>query len=360
MVLILANDKDGLYNFRKKLIDKLKIFDNKIILAFPSNDVKADENLFDCRVINTPIDRRGINPFKDYLLYRRYKKIIKEIKPDVVITYTIKPNIYGSLAAKKKSKYFVNITGLGSAFQKKGLLKKIIILLYKKSLKNVEKVFFENTANKNIFIENNIIPTEKAVVLNGAGVDLQKFEYSEMIDSYPITFLFIGRIMKEKGINEFINAATKLKQEYQDKIKFEIIGNYEEDYKKELETLNDLDIISYYGFQHDVKPYIEKVHCIVLPSYHEGMSNSLLEAAAMGRPLIASDINGCKEAIIEGQSGYLCKVKDSESLYQKMKEYYNLPFENKQKMGQASRKHMEEMFDKNKIVEKTILNLLGN
>lgn len=249
---------------------------------------------------------------------------------------------------------------LGSAFQKKGLLKKIIILLYKKSLKNVEKVFFENPANKDVFIKNNIIPAEKAVILNGAGVDLQKFEYFEMIDSYPITFLFIGHIMKEKGINEFINAATKLKQEYQDNIKFEIIGNYEEDYKKELETLNDLDVINYYGFQHDVKPYVEKAHCIILSSYHEGMSNSLLEAAAMGRPLIASDINGCKEAIIEGQSGYLCKVKDTESLYQKMKEYYNLPFENKQKMGQASRKHMEDMFDKDKIVEKTILNLLGN
>ena len=277
MILILANDKEGLYNFRKKLIDKLKQFDDKIILAFPSIDIKTDEDLFGCRVINIPIDRRGINPFKDYSLYIRYKKIIKEYKPDMVITYTIKPNIYGSLATKNKAKYFVNITGLGSAFQKKGILKNLIIMLYKKALKNVNKVFFENIANQDVFIKNKIIPLDKAIVLNGAGVDLKQYPYMKMQDSKPITFLFIGRIMKEKGIEEFINAALRLKQEYKDNIKFEIIGGYEEDYKKKIDELNCQKIISYYSYQHDVKPYIAKAHCIVLPSYHEGMSNSLLE-----------------------------------------------------------------------------------
>lgn len=351
-ILILANNDMGLYKFRKDLIKEL-LRNNEVYISLPKGELVQPLIDEGCHFIDTDVDRRGINPITDSFLLLRYVKIIKEVNPDLIITYTIKPNIYGSLVARLyKKKYAVNITGLGTAFQNDNILRKFIIFLYKMALKKAHVAFFENEGNRNVFIEEKIVDKDRTVRLNGAGVDLEEYSFEE----YPsedenIRFLFIGRIMKEKGIDEFLFAAKQVKNEYPD-VQFDVIGPMEDDYKDVIDNYVSHNYINYYGYQSDVKPFIKQCHCFVLPSYHEGMANTLLESASMGRPLITTDIHGCKEAI--AHNGYLVKVKDSTDLYKKMIDFINLPYESQKQLGMNSRKHMEEVFDKKKVVKATM------
>lgn len=354
-ILILANNDIGLYKFRKELIEEL-LKDNEVYISLPHGNFVNDLIKMGCNFINTPIDRRGINPIKDLKLLYNYLKIFKRIKPNLVITYTIKPNIYGSLVARlKKIDYVVNITGLGTAFQCNNYLRKLIVILYKLALKRVKVVFFENEENQNIFITENIVKKNKTCKLNGAGVNLEEYPFVKYPDvDHGIIFLFIGRIMKEKGIDELLEAAKRIKKEYQE-VQFDIIGPMEDDYKFIIDKYEKNNIINYYGFQDNVKPYIERCHCFILPSYHEGMANTLLEAASMGRPLITSNISGCKEAI--NNNGYLVNVRDSNNLYNNIKKFVLLNYEDKVMMSKNSRKHIKEVFDRRKIVGDTIKRL---
>lgn len=358
-ILILANDRVGLYNFRKELIEKLRQSGNEVVLAYPCFDTDTDEKVFQCKIINTEVDRRGKDLLKDFKLYNQYKKILSTIKPDLVITYTIKPNIYGSLACKKfKCPYAVNITGLGSAFTKNNLFKKVVSFLYKKALKSAKVVFFENEGNREVFLENKITEKDKTVVLRGAGVNVEEYNYYPIKDDQTIKFLFIGRIMKDKGINEFLNAAERIKQKYNN-TQFDVIGNMEENYSNIIMQSVENNIINYHGFQRDVKEFIKNCHCLILPSYHEGMSNALLECAAMGRPLITSNINGCKEAVDEGYSGYLLNVCDCDDLFMKIEKFINLDYSEKLAMGINSRNKMLKQFDRKEVIEKTLVHLFN-
>ena len=356
-ILLLANHYNTLRIFRRELIKALAASGNEVIISIPPADTENIKLLesYGCEVVITKMERRGRNPFADLLLIFRYLRLLTAIKPDKVITYTIKPNIYGSLACKlQKKTHYANVTGLGSAFQAGGFIKKLITLLYKTSLDKANKVFFENTGNRDEFVKSNILPIEKTVVMAGAGVNLEDFPFCD----YPsadssIKFLFVGRIMKEKGVDELFWAIEEIKKNDAN-VEFEFIGWYEDNYEETVAKLEQQRLIRYYGFQSDVKQFIKSAHCIILPSYHEGMSNTLLEAAAMGRPLITSNIHGCREAVIEGESGFLCKVKDSSDLYLKIKQFIDLPYKNKSDMGRASRKHMEDVFDKRRVVEKTL------
>ncbi len=354
-ILILANNGVGLYKFRKELIQKL-LKTNEVYISLPYGELIEHLIEMGCHFIDTPVDRRGINPVTDLKLLNKYRKIFNQVEPDLVITYTIKPNIYGGFTARiKKVKYAVNITGLGTAFQNDNLLKKIIIFMYKKALKKVKTVFFENIENRNIFIENRIIEKDKTCLLNGAGVNTEEYQYAE----YPnenkhIRFLFIGRIMKEKGIDELLYAAKKIKKEYSD-IQFDIVGPMEDDYKNIIDEYVNNNIINYYGYQSDVKPFIKQCHCFIMPSYHEGMANTLLEAGSMGRPLITTNIHGCKEAIKD--NGYLCNAMDKEDLYKKIKKFIELDYKKKVNMSLNSRKHIEKIFDKRKVVKETMKGL---
>lgn len=353
-ILILTNNDIGLYKFRKELIEEL-LKNNDVFISLPDGGYIEELVNIGCKFINTKIDRRGINPLNDFKLIREYNAIIKNINPNLVLTYTIKPNIYGGLICRIRGiTYATNITGLGSTFQKKGILQKIIINMYKYSLKKSKAVFFENEDNKKKFIDNKITSVSQSFKLSGAGVNLH--EYSCTL--YPteddtIRFLFIGRIMKEKGIDELLEVAQKIKLKFRN-IKFDIIGPEEDIYSDTMNDLESKEIISYYGYKEDIKPYISQSHCFILPSYHEGMANTLLESGAMGRPLIASDIPGCREAIIDGQNGYLIKPKDSEDLYLKILKFINLTHEDKKKMAIYSRKHIQENFDKSNVVKQTI------
>lgn len=358
-ILIMANSSGGLYDFRGDLISQLAK-NNEIIVSTPDNEQLKDtiEEL-GCKLVYTSIQRRGMNPIKDFSLLKQYLKIIKNFKPDLVITYTIKPNIYGGIACRiLHIQYAANITGLGSAFQNNGLLKKLVIHMYKLSLKMAQTVFFENIENKQILSDNKIINEEQCCVLNGAGVNLEKFAKSPYPNNVTTRFLFIGRIMKEKGIDELLNAAKRIKEEYSN-VFFDIVGPYEDNYEKIIKELEQQGIVEYHGYQEDVRPFIEKCHCFVLPSYHEGMANTNLECGAMGRPIITSSIHGCLEAVIDGESGFLAEPRNSDDLYKKLKKFIELPYEKKTSMAKASHKHIADNFNKKDVVEKTIKRLFN-
>lgn len=351
-ILILANNDIGLYKFRKELIQALIEQGDKVYISLPYGKLVEPLKEMGCEFIDTPVDRRGINPITDFKLLLAYKKIVKKVEPDLILTYTIKPNIYGGLISRlKKVPYIVNITGLGTAFQGNGILKKVIVALYKVALGRVKNVLFENEGNKQVFIENHIIKEETAVVMNGAGVNLEEYPFKPMPEEGPIRFLFIGRVMKEKGVDELFEAAKRIKKEY-DNVEFDVVGPFEDDYEKVVKELQAEGTINYYGYQEDVRPFIAKCHCFVLPSYHEGMANTLLEAAAMGRPLITSNIHGCKEAVKD--NGHVIDIANSKSLYKQLTYFLELDSNTRRAMGNKSREHMKIKFDKVKVVNMTI------
>lgn len=358
-ILILANDASGLLLFRKELIEEL-LKSNEIFISLPYGKQIEEFTSKGCHFIDTSIERRGMNPKMDLKLFMDYLRILSEVQPDLVITYTIKPNIYGGVACSLKNiPYAVNITGLGTAFQRHGALKTMVTAMYKVALKKAKVVFFENSANRDLFIREKIVSIPQVCLLNGAGVNLQKFPYEEYPKNDVFHFLFIGRVMKEKGIDELFEAMKRLIAEGQ-KCFLDVVGPFEEDYKEKLDVFEREGWLKYHGFQEDVRPFIKACDCFVLPSYHEGMANTNLEAAASGRPLITSNIPGCKEAVIEGVSGFRCEAKNVESLSQSMTEMIGKSREERENMGQAGRTHMVEMFDKKKVVENTIDQLISH
>lgn len=356
-ILILANNDVGLYQFRKELIEKL-LENNKVYISLPNGELVKPLVDAGCKFIDTPVDRRGINPFTDFGLLLRYYKLIKKLKPNMVITYTIKPNVYGGFVCKMlKTNYAVNITGLGTAFQNEGLLKKVVTVMYKVACKKAKVVFFENAGNLQLFVDSGIINKSQAHLLNGAGVNLEHYYFIEYPAKSDITkFLFVGRIMAEKGVNELFEAMDRLYDEGFD-CSLDVVGEYEENYKAVIEKYSEKGWLNFYGFQNDVRPFIENCNCFVLPSWHEGMANTNLESSSMGRPVITSNIHGCMEAVVENVSGFLCEPKNAQSLYEQMKKFIELPYEMKTEMGTQARKHMEDVFDKNKVVSETVKEL---
>ena len=357
-ILILANFDLGLYKFRKELIEELLNRGHEVYISLPDGDLVRPFETMGCRFIDTPLDRRGINPKTDFSLFQHYRKIIKEVNPDLVITYTIKPNIYGGIAARLAGKqYAVNITGLGTAFENAGLIRTVVVNLYKIALKRAKVVFFENSSNRDELLSFGCCKKEKTVVLNGAGVNTEYYSYQLYPHNDKVKFLFVGRVMKEKGIDELFAAMQRLVAEGQ-KCFLDVVGPFEEDYKGKLEEFEKAGWLKYHGYQENVIPFIAACDCFVLPSYHEGMANTNLECASSGRPIISSNIPGCKEAVIKDISGYLCEPKDVNSLYAMMKQMIDAGFEGRVFMGKAGRKHMEDVFDKEKVVEQTIKELM--
>lgn len=357
-ILILANHYNTLRIFRRELIKKLAELGNEVIISIPPANEQEIDTLesYGSKVIITDMERRGMNPLKDISLLNRYKKLIRKTNPDKVITYTIKPNIYGSMACKSlKVPHYCNVTGLGSAFMADGgLMRKLVSTMYKFSMNKAEKIFFENVGNRDTLVNENIVRAEQTVVMAGAGVNVDEFAFCEYPeDDGAVHFLNVGRIMREKGMDELFYAINKLKKEYPNTT-FDFIGWYEDNYRETVEKMQSENLITFHGFQSDVTPFIKKAHCIVHPSYHEGMSNTLLESCSMGRPIITSNIHGCLEAVEDGKNGFLCNVKDGEDLYCKIKRFIELPYEKRRDMGNYARKFVEMNFDKNDVVDKTV------
>ena len=363
-ILIITNHSYMLYQFRKELIEQLmKEYD--VVLSMPFVGHEDDFAAMGCKCVETDVDRRGINPVTDFKLLQFYNKIISDEKPDKVITYSIKPNIYAGLVCRhRKIPYYANVQGLGTAFQKE-LLAKFVGILYKTAFRKVRAVFFENEGNAREFISRKLVSEDKIVVLNGAGINLEHYMYTpissrqenekgKVSGDRKIHFLYLGRIMKEKGIDELFTAMRRLHEEYGDRVVLDIVGFFEDEYKNEIEKMVEDGIAVFHGFQEETRPYYVTADCVVLPSYHEGMSNVLLEASAIGRPVITSDIPGCREAVEDGKSGYLCEVKNTDMLFEKMKLMMDKSIDEIEGMGRCARNRMEKLFDKKKIVDQTL------
>lgn len=357
-ILVLANNDVGLYRFRKDLLASLLGAGHEVYISLPDGGFISELVQLGCRFIDTPIERRGMNPIHDSKLFHQYRAILKEVKPDLVLTYTIKPNIYGGLACRMAHiPYAVNITGLGSAIENGGWLKKFVLALYKPALKGARVVFFENAGNRDTLAATGVVPKGRDVVLSGAGVNLEDYPYQSYPQEGAVRFLFVGRVMHEKGVDELFTAAKRMKQEYGDGVEFHIVGSFEEGYKPLMDELEKAGVLKYHGYQSDMKRFYALASCVVLPSYHEGMSNVLLEAAASGRPLITSDIPGCREAVEDGVSGYLCPAKNADALYEAMRRFVELLENWRGEMGRRGRERMEQRFSKTAVVAETIKHL---
>ncbi len=346
-ILLLANSSKGVYSFRRELLLRLRE-KYEVVISVPDEVCKRELEEDGFRVIHTPINRRGVNPIEDIKTIRAYKTLIKKELPQLVLTYTIKPNIYGGyVCGKLKIPYMTTITGLGSTFQREGLLKKVIVFMYKAGLRKAECVFFQNKQNMQIFTDCSI-KGKKSKLVSGSGVNLNDHPLEKYPEGDSTRFLFVGRIMKEKGIEELLEASKTLSS---DKVTFEILGYCDEDYKDTLEEYEEKGYIVQHGFSKDVNAFFKKASALVLPTYHEGMSNVLMEASASGRPVIATNISGCKEIFEENVTGFGCEPKDVQSLVDALQKFIALPVEKRAEMGKAARDKMEKEFDRNHIVD---------
>ena len=352
-ILIITNHSYMLYRFRRELIAELQKT-HEVVLSMPFVGHEEDFQTMGLRCIHTDVDRRGINPKTDLKLMKIYRNLLRQERPDMVITYSIKPNIYaGMLCGMMKIPFCANVQGLGTAFQRKGLAQ-LVTALYRTALKKARVVFFENEGNAREFLDRNILPKEKITVLPGAGINLEQYPLTAYPANDRMHFLYLGRIMKEKGVDELFSAMRRLHGELGDRVLLDLVGFFDDDYEAEVNQLAEEGIAVFHGFQTEPAPYYAGADCVVLPSYHEGLSNVLLEAAAIGRPVITSDIHGCREAVDSDVSGLLCRVKDREDLYQKMLQMTNLSRMEREKMGLAARNKVEREFEKNMVVQKTI------
>ena len=342
-----------LWQFRREIIQVLLKHGQEVVIGVPFGDHVDDFVQLGCKMIDTPLERRGLNPFHDWKLYQQYRRILTEENPDMVITYSIKPNVYGGYACRSLNiPYCINVQGLGSAFQKP-LIAAIAGFMYRIASKDAKVVFFENNGNAAYFRKKRITPAHKQLVLSGAGINLDYYALKPFPKNPVVRFLYLGRMMKEKGIEELFAAVRRLRDEgYQ--FQLDLVGFFEDEYKEDVDELVESGIAVFYGFQHDSRPFYAQADCVVLPSYHEGMSNVLLEAAATGRPVIASFIPGCRETISLGRSGLICKVQNADSLYRTMKSFLSLDWDEREEMGREGRKRMEERFAKDNVVEQTL------
>ena len=356
-VLLVSNHGGGFYNFKKELIDNLISAGTEVHFAVPY-DGKVPMMVEKGAIYHEiKIDRRGMNPIKDFSLMLQLFDLNNRINPDVLVLHTIKPNIYGSIAARvSKIPYINNITGLGSALQLNNYMARILRMLYRCSLSKSSAIFFENDANLNYFSKYSIGNLQSYILVPGAGVNTDHYfpREKKLTDSKSLTLLFIGRIMREKGINEYFTAAQYFHKKYQN-IKFQVVGPCDEpEYENMLHDQSEAGVIEYLGISNDTRVEMSSADCIVLPSYHEGMSNVLLEGASMGLPLITSDISGCKEAVEDGKNGFLCKSKSAESLITAIEKFIQLSDERRREMGHYGRIKMIQEFERTIVVRKYI------
>lgn len=358
-ILVLANFGMGLFNFRKELLEELISRNNEVYISLPYDEYVPKLESLGCKFVVTNLDRRGTNPITDLKLLLDYINIIKRIKPDVVLSYTIKPNVYGGIACRiTKTPYMTNITGLGTAVENEGLIQKITLGLYRIGLKKASCVFFQNENNREFFTEKRIVKNNTRLV-PGSGVNIERHNLEEYPDdNETIRFLFIGRIMKAKGIEELFEAAKKVKEIYP-YVQFDLVGGSEEDYVQQLVELNKLGIINYHGQQDDVHSFIKKSQATILPSYHEGTANVLLESASSGRPVLASRVPGCIETFDKDISGFCFEVRSVDSLVEAIIKFIHLPYDQRKEMGIAGRRKMEKEYNR-KIVINAYLDKIDN
>ena len=347
-ILVLTNSIGGLHSFRKEVMKAIVDAGYNVYISEPDDDerVRYFESI-GCHIVKTKFNRRGVNPLKDFRLMMRYRKMIKRLKPLAVLSYTIKPNVYGGMACRLCGvPQIVNVTGLGDAVESGGWMQKLTVTLYKLGLGKAHRIFFQNESNRDFSIRKGIAD-DSSILLPGSGVNLQHHTYQEYpVDDGKIRFLYIGRLLKDKGAEEFFETAKIIKSKYP-----QIVGSMEGDYRKQLDELVTSGIIRFLGPQSDVRPFIGAVECTIMPSYHEGMSNVNLESAANGRPVITTNVPGCKETVDDGKTGFLVEAKSAKSLINAVERFIALPYNQKVLMGKEGRKKVECDFNRQIVVD---------
>lgn len=351
-VLIVVNDFTTVYNFRIELVQRLLDEGYEVNMAMPDDKRNVKLSDIGCKIHNIALSRFGTNPVADFKTMLQIRKVIKSVKPCVVLNYTAKPNIYGGMASRLTgTPYICNVTGLGANFQSKNIIASIMLLLQKIAYKKAEKVFFQNVSNLQL-LQNNGVVKDNYAVLPGSGVNLKTNAYEPYPKNHNTKFIAIARIRKDKGYDELFHVIKRLKAEclHAD---FHIVGWYEDDsYKPIVEELLSYDNVKFYeNVPHEeIHELITNCDCLIHASHHEGMSNVILEAAAAGRPCIVSNIHGCIEGVEDGKTGYHFKVKDADSLYEQVIRFMNLDATQREEMSKQARAKIERDFDREIII----------
>ncbi len=351
-IMILANSDTGLYKFRRELLEEL-VKEHQVLICLPYGRFVPEMEAMGCKFIQCDfLERRGKNPLKELKLLQFYKNVLQKEKPEIVFTYTIKPNIYGGMACKShKIPYVANITGLGSAVENAGIMQKVTLTLYKHGLKKAQKVFFQNTENRDFMLGKNVV-SGTYDLLPGSGVNLSQYEEYPYPKNDTVDFVFIARIMKEKGIDQYLDAASYIREKYPE-TRFHVCGACKEEYAEKLAGMNEAGTIIYHGKVKNMVEIYRKISCTIHPTYYpEGLSNVLLESAATGRPIITTNRAGCREVIDNGVNGFICKQKDSKDLIRQVEKFLELSWEERKNMGIAGRKKVEQEFDRKIVIQK--------
>lgn len=351
-VLILANIDMGLYKFRRELLEEL-VKENEVYFCVPDGEFVESIKEIGCKFVPcTLMNRHGTNPIQELKLISFYKKVLREINPNIVFTYTIKCNAYGGMAcASLGVPYVANVTGLGTAIENGGLMQKISLTLYKMGLRKAQKVFFQNTENRDFMVSRGVVKGAYDM-LPGSGVNLNQYEVFPYPDGETVDFVFIARVMKEKGIEQYLDAAKKIRKRHPE-TRFHICGFCEQNYEGLLKKLNDNGTIIYHGLVNDMTEIYKMISCTVHPTYYpEGISNVLLESAASGRPIITTDRSGCREVVEDGVNGYVVKQQDSQDLIEKVEKFLGLSVDERKAMGLSGRAKVEREFDRKIVIQK--------
>jgi len=359
-LLIVANTSWYLYNFRLGLINALLARQYKVSTLAPEDEFSEKLRQAGCHHIYLEMDNKGLNPISDLMMTKSLTEHYREINPDLILHYTIKPVLYGSLGAGKLGIPFINnITGLGTAFIKKNWVTWLVKKLYQLSQKKADHVFFQNADDRELFSRERLMPEDvPQEIIPGTGINIDHFNIRSYPESNQVTFLLIARILWDKGVGEFVETARWIKSEFSD-VRFQLLGfldvsNRTAISRQQMQIWTEQGIVEYVGETNDVRPYIADADCVVLPSYREGLPRTLLEAAAMGRPIIATDVTGCREIVEDGVNGYLCKARDANDLAEKMRDMIKLSIDERREMGLRGRKKMEQNFDERIIVKKIV------
>lgn len=359
-ILFLVNHDVVIYNFRLEIVERFINDGHEVHISSPYGERIDDLVKLGAKFHEVRMERHGMNPKDELRILGEYKKLMKEIKPDLCLGFTIKPNIYGAIAAGKQGIPFVaNITGLGTAVENPGITQKIFILLYKYAFKKVQRVFFQNEENKRFF-EDHRLAIGKGVIIPGSGVNLERYSAMPLPDcgdgktGGTVKFAFISRIMKEKGIEQYLHAAEEIKKRYP-ATEFHVCGFCEAEYDGRLDEMSKKGIVTYHGMIRNVADFMSGMHCVVHPTYYpEGISNVLLEACACGRAIITTDKAGCREVVEDGVNGYMVAQRDNKTLIAAIERFLQLTWDEKKKMGKAARKIVEKQFNRQIIVEKYV------
>ena len=356
-VLISVNAAWNVWNFRRPLVEALIADGHSVTVLAPPDDTAAKLEALGCRIRPLEMSVKGMNPVRDASLLWRLRQEFGALRPDVVLSFTIKPNLYGALAAKAAGIPFVpNVTGLGTAFLSGGALERVAVTLYRRAFRGLPVVFFQNADDRSLFLRRGLVGDAQARLLPGSGIDLARFAaapYPEA-EGGPV-FLMIARLLRDKGVIEYVDAARIVRQAHPE-ARFRLLGAAGAANRSAIgiEAVRGWEaegVIEYLGTMDDVRPAIAEAHCVVLPSYREGAPRTLIEAAAMGRPLVATDVPGCRSVVADGETGLLCDVRSAESLAEACLRMLALGPEARAAMGMAGRRKMEREYDQAIVVQ---------